>query len=122
MSTEHAANRRSSANDCYVALECPFCGQRAGIAGDYSVQCESCGGNGPPGHDPNHGESLWAMRAIVADKDCELIANRTSLHFVVNRINARAAKAIKSGERTKADRLVRLSSAIEEAFTESFET
>jgi hypothetical protein len=47
----------------YVALECPFCGQRAGIAGPYSVQCESCSGNGPSGHDPAHGEALWGMRA-----------------------------------------------------------
>ena len=63
MSEETASNEHSGALDCYVALACPFCGKRAGIAEPHSVMCESCSGRGPIGHDPEHAEALWGMRA-----------------------------------------------------------
>lgn len=86
------------------------------------MQCESCGANGPVGHDLGHGVSLWVMRAVIVDRDTELIANKTSLHVVVNGINRRTVKAVERNDRDEAKRLCELSTAVESAANEVLTT
>lgn len=98
----------------YLETPCPFCGQQAGIPGEFSVCCESCGAYGPLGHDREHGKALWGMRAVIWDIDTEMINNRTSLCVLINGLNRKCVEAFKDGDRDEAQRLAGLSDTLEE--------